>query len=99
MRMQRDLTDREGLFGRAARIGAALIAVASLALAPASAQDVESFDPDEAYSADSGAGIDADLANPDLRTAPPIAPQTTPQVAPPLTEEPPAEDGFDRSLA
>jgi hypothetical protein len=107
MRMQRDLTEREGLFGRAvregARIGATLFAVASLTLAPASAQDVESFDPDEAYSAESGSGIDADLANPDLRTAPPLAPQTAPQpvpqVAPPLTEDAQAEDGFDNEFS
>lgn len=107
MRMQRDLTEREGLFGRAvregARIGATLFAVASLTLAPASAQDVESFDPDEAYSADSGGGIDADLANPDLRTASPLptqtAPQPVPQVAPPLTEDAQAEDGFDNEFS
>lgn len=90
MRMERDLTDREGLFGRAARIGAAMFAAAALALAPASAQDVESFDPDEAYSSQSDAGIDADLANPDMRTAPPIAP--------PLTEDAEPDTAFDNEF-
>jgi len=65
------------------RNAAALLAAAAIALAPAAtpagAQDVESFDPDEAYAAaaqarDSAAeasgAIDADLANPDLRSAP-----------------------------
>ena len=73
MRKERDLTKQEGLFGRAARTAAALIAAASLILVPASAQNVERFDPDDAYSSNS-ADIDADLADPSVRNAPTVAP-------------------------
>lgn len=90
MRKERDLTKQEGLFGRAARTVAALIAAASLILVPASAQNVERFDPDDAYATDSGAEIDADLADPSVRNAP--------TVAPPLTVEPQDEAGFDNEF-
>lgn len=74
MRMDRNLTERGGLMSRAAKLGAGVLAAAMLAIAPAGAQDVESFDPDGAYSDSTGtAGIDADLADPDLRGAPPVA--------------------------
>ena len=82
-------TRRESLIGRAARIGAVVFAVAALMIgqagAPAGAQDVERFDPDEAYSATAStassgqaqsgntSAIDADLADPDLRASPPVA--------------------------
>jgi len=87
-----------------ARSGAAALAAAALAISPASAQDVESFDPDEAYEqsvsggADTG-GIDADLADPSLRTAP--AAPSTGMPAAPVMVEPRAPDaavpdtGFD----
>lgn len=54
--------------------GLALGAMAALALtAPAAAQDLETFDPDAAYSAQNGTsagGIDGDLAAPDAQSAP-----------------------------
>ena len=72
-----------------ARGSAAALAAAALVMAPAGAQDVESFDPDEAYgaaqSATGGAdtgGIDADLADPSLRTAPSQAPAAPVMVEP-----------------
>mgnify|MGYP006184885325 FL=1 len=65
----RMMTARFPDFGR--RIaGLALGALAALALtAPAAAQDLETFDPDAAYSAQNGpsaGGIDGDLAAPPL---------------------------------
>nr|WP_241761262.1 DUF1134 domain-containing protein [Erythrobacter sp. NAP1] len=72
-----------------------MFAAAMLVLAPAAAQDVESFDPDEAFETTaqgSGGGsgaIDADLADPSLREAP--------QTAEPLqTEE---QAGFEGEFA
>lgn len=66
------------------RNGAAVLAAVMLAMAPAGAQDVESFDPDDAYSAaagtaqdqaqQAGGAIDADLVDPALRTAPSAPP-------------------------
>ncbi|EAQ29034.1 hypothetical protein NAP1_15583 [Erythrobacter sp. NAP1] len=80
---------------RISRSGAAMFAAAMLVLAPAAAQDVESFDPDEAFETTaqgSGGGsgaIDADLADPSLREAP--------QTAEPLqTEE---QAGFEGEFA
>lgn len=90
MRKERDLTNQESLFGRAARAAAALIAVASLALVPASAQNVERFDPDDAYTAQGNADIDADLADPSVRNAP--------TVAPPLTVDPQDDSSFDNEF-
>ena len=88
-----------------ARGGAAALAAAALVMVPAGAQDVETFDPDEAYEAsqsnpaDSG-GIDADLADPSLRTAPesaPAAPVMVEPRAPGAAADPAAqpEPGFD----
>ncbi|MEP3423029.1 MAG: DUF1134 domain-containing protein [Erythrobacter sp.] len=68
------------------RNGAAIVAAAMLAFAPAGAQDVGSFDPNEAFDTASetvdsaqnaaqeqaGGAIDADLVDPALRTAPPL---------------------------
>ncbi|MHA7821089.1 MAG: DUF1134 domain-containing protein [Erythrobacter sp.] len=74
MRKDGFLTESDGLLARVAKLGAGAVAAAMLAIAPASAQNVERFDPDEAYSeTDSAAAIDADLANPDLRTDPQVA--------------------------
>nr|WP_234027317.1 DUF1134 domain-containing protein [Erythrobacter sp. KY5] len=72
-----------------------MLAAAMLVLAPAAAQDVESFDPDEAFdtadqsTGDQGAGvqgtgagsraIDADLVDPSLREAPITAEPLQPQ--------------------
>lgn len=60
--------------------GMMLAALASLALAaPAAAQELESFDPDQAYTAQGGApgdGIDGDLTAPSAQTEP--APWPTP---------------------
>ncbi len=69
----RMMTARFPDFGR--RIaGLALGALAALALtAPAAAQDLETFDPDAAYSAQNGTsvgGIDGDLAAPEAQPAP-----------------------------
>ena len=98
-----------GLFARVrsfARLGPrfALGAVAAvgLALSPAHAQGVESFDPDEAYTAqdNSGGGIDADLVDPDLRTAPSVEQPTGPVPVPPqdgpatVTSNPGFDDEF-----
>lgn len=57
-----------------------ILAAGSLAMAPAVAQDVESFDPDEAYESagDAAGAIDADLANPELRAAPATTQPTAP---------------------
>lgn len=96
MRKDRTSLEREGILTRTARIGAGVLAAAMLAIAPAGAQDVESFDPDDAYSAQPGsaanAGIDADLANPDLRSTPPVA-----QPLPPIEDAQQAEQpaGFE----
>lgn len=50
--------------------GLALAALAALSLsAPTAAQEMERFDPDQAFEAQSG-GIDGDLAAPDAQTAP-----------------------------
>lgn len=65
MRNSKPLGTPNGLI----RLATGLLAAAALALAPASAQDVEAFDPDEAYG--SGAAIDADLAQPAQRAQPP----------------------------
>ncbi|WP_299196617.1 DUF1134 domain-containing protein [uncultured Erythrobacter sp.] len=60
------------------RAGVAVLAAGMLALGPVAAQDVESFDPDEAYAAasegaaEASGAIDADLANPALRNAPSV---------------------------
>ncbi len=74
------------------RAGAGLLAAAMLVIAPAGAQSVESFDPDEVYSEQSqtSGGIDADLANPDLRTSPPAA-QPVPEESTTTSPNP----GFD----
>lgn len=65
--------------------GLGLATLAALAMTfPAAAQDLETFDPDAAYSAQSG-GIDGDLAAPQAQPAP--------QEVPP--SEAPAEPGFD----
>lgn len=96
MRKERTISDTDGLVGRVTRLGAGMLAVAMLAIAPVGAQSVQSFDPDEAYSAQSNdrdasradTGIDADLANPDLRNQPPVAEPLPDQV-----EEAPAYEG------
>jgi hypothetical protein len=64
----------------AASLGA--LAALALAAAPATAQDLETFDPDAAYGQQDGAGgIDADLANPQTPTATSDAPSpATPNV-------------------
>lgn len=103
MRNSKPLTDKAGSgflsrFGRWPRISAAILAAAMLSIAPAGAQDVESFDPDEAFESASSqaqdganAAIDADLVNPDLRTAPTVADPmpvpTTSSGAPAFDEE------------
>ncbi|BDI60257.1 DUF1134 domain-containing protein [Qipengyuania nanhaisediminis] len=87
-------TDRlAGAMKRRARAVTAFLAAGLVALAPAGAQDVESFDPDEAYdsaasveaqAAATGA-IDADLVDPSLRTVreeAPAAPEQFPDVSP-----------------
>ena len=89
--------DTWAVFGRAARSVAALFAAATLALAPASAQDVESFDPDEAFgsvdqAAAASSAIDADLADPGLREAPPLA-------VPNDRVSVPSPTGFDEEFA
>ena len=54
--------------------GLALAAFAALSLSvPVAAQEIESFDPDKAFEAQSG-GIDGDLAAPEAKTAPPNEP-------------------------
>lgn len=82
--MRKNGTETDTWTGRLAgwsRAGLAVLAASMLAAGPAAAQDVQSFDPDEAYSAASDAadsaaeasgGIDADLANPALRDAPSV---------------------------
>jgi hypothetical protein len=73
---------------------AALLLGAGLAV-PAGAQELESFDPDEAYSASEPApanpaqrgAIDADLADPALRTAPESAPPAQPDGAPTFDDQ------------
>lgn len=63
-----------GILTRVTMLGAGILAAAMLAIAPAGAQDVETVDPDEAYSqSGSSSQIDADLADPDLRGAPSVA--------------------------
>jgi hypothetical protein len=67
--------------------GLALTALATFALAmPAAAQELESFDSDQAYGAQGSApagGIDGDLAAPDAQPAPP-----------PPVDQAPADSGF-----
>jgi hypothetical protein len=82
------LTGRDRPFDRARHVGAAMLAAAAMVFAglggPLAAQDtVESFDPDEAYSAPAGdapAGskgpaIDGDLAQPQTQAQPRPAPR------------------------
>ena len=100
MRKERTISDTGSdsgsLVGRMSRLGAGMLAVTMLAIAPVGAQSVQSFDPDEAYSAQANerdgnganSGIDADLANPDLRNQPPVAEPLPEQV-----EEDPAYEG------
>ncbi len=68
------------------------LAVLSLAAAPAAAQDLETFDPDAAYSQSSGStgGIDGDLVSPQ---APPATANPAPAPAPTPTDE-----GFDSTF-
>ncbi|MGJ8598325.1 EipA family protein [Sulfitobacter sp.] len=107
----RTKTLRSGLFARFggwSRLSAAMLAAAMLtiapAMAPAGAQDVQSFDPDEAFESASdqaqdtarntgqdaaSTAIDADLVNPDLRSAPSVA---DPAPLPTVPSGPPAFD-------
>lgn len=85
------MTARLTDFGRRAA-GMALGALAALAItaAPAAAQDLETFDPDAAYSQqDQNGGIDADLARPQAPPAATPAPTPTPA---------PADPAFDRTF-
>ncbi|MFL0357559.1 DUF1134 domain-containing protein [Erythrobacter sp. GH1-10] len=72
----------------------AVIGAASLIAAPAAAQELESFDPDEAYATSQQQGassgvIDADLAQPDRTTSPTVAPPLSgPQPVPADTPGP-----------
>ncbi len=101
-RLTRPLTEK--LTGWS-RNGVALIAVAMLAIVPAGAQDVESFDPDEAYEAaqntvqsqvpqQANDAIDADLVDPTLRDAASAAPQM-PVDAQDVPTSVPGQPGFD----
>lgn len=85
---RRSLVRRSPVSRRLVQWALALLAVAALAV-PAAAQQLETFDPDQAYSAqDSAEGIDGDLIAP--------RPQTTPQSAPQPAPQPPvSEPGFD----
>lgn len=93
------LNREAGTFTRWSRNAGAMLAAAMLAFAPAGAQDVESFDPDEAFEAykangqqQADGGIDADLANPDLRSAPANAPTVA---EPRYDYQPDPDPGFD----
>ncbi len=94
-----------GLLGglrRAAKATGATIAAAMLALAPAAAQDVESFDPDEAFesvdqAAANSSAIDADLVDPGLREAPGTIEADVREVSEPVRV--PSQTGFDSEFA
>ncbi len=100
-----DVGAANGLWRRLAgqlRIGAAVLAAGMLAIAPAGAQDVQSFDPDEAFEPANGqaqgtanGAIDADLVDPaqrDMRPAFPSDPAVTP--ANPNPDQPAFDDEF-----
>ncbi|MFU7528709.1 DUF1134 domain-containing protein [Qipengyuania sp. ASV99] len=113
MRRTRPQTDPRSATGRVfrhltawSRNGAAIVAAAMLAFAPAGAQDVERFDPDEAFNASASAAqdtaqgsasgaIDADLVDPTLRSDPAPA---DPTPAYPATANPDAA-GFDNEFS
>ena len=94
---------------RWSRSGAAMLAAAMLALAPAAAQDVGSFDPDDAFetATDTAQGaaqdqangaIDADLVDPALRSAPALPSLPAPSVGAPAGAAPvpaPGQPGFE----
>lgn len=75
---------------------AAIVAAAMLAFAPAGAQDVERFDPDEAFNASASGAIDADLVDPSLRSdpAPAVPTPANPVSANPVPANPDTA-GFD----
>ncbi|MEM7781366.1 MAG: EipA family protein [Pseudomonadota bacterium] len=94
----------DSLVASSVRLFAAIVAVAMLALAPAltsvGAQDVQSFDPDEAYStpdnsidtAESAGGdgdraIDADLVDPSAADSWSVAPQIAPPIGSPASTQ------------
>ncbi len=87
------MTKSFGALGSFTRSATALLAAAALAIGPAGAQNVESFDPDEAYGQTSG-GIDGDLVQPQTEaqpreTAPYPVPSTGepgPSTVPPLSQ-------------
>jgi hypothetical protein len=73
------IIDKASAFGRngLARTTIALLAALALLASPGGAQDLQSFDPDEAYSSEGAASpeagaIDADLAQPGLPSAAPL---------------------------
>jgi hypothetical protein len=102
---QTDASEATGFWRRLtgwSRLAAAVLAAGMLAIAPAGAQDVESFDPDEAFetatdAAQAGASgaIDADLVDPTLRDARSALPDRPSVSAPANPSSAPGQPGFD----
>ena len=92
-----------------AKAAAAFVCAVAFAVSPVAAQELETFDPDEVYSAPTGqsaasAAIDADLAQGSSSPVPapplPASPQPVPADQPgPATVETTAQPGFDEEFA
>ena len=85
------------------RIPAAVLAAGMLTIAPAGAQDVQSFDPDEVFETANGqaqssanGAIDADLVDPSQRDAAPALPTAPPVAVPsaPVPDQPGLDEEF-----